>query len=128
MTRTVLHTQSLSLKMQKLTVYEINLFQILSLIFKCKYITVPLAFHNLYTVKPLRKHSFRTDNLPSILLKRTTFRQFFISFRDPYLWNKIPTKKSFICNLESYPLFKKRLKEYFLNDAIQSYHDLFQVN
>ena len=36
-----------------LAVYEINLFQILSLIFKCKSRTLPFVFHNLFALKPL---------------------------------------------------------------------------
>ena len=52
-------------------------------------------------------------------LKTTKFGQSSIHFRGPYLWNKILAQKSFIFNLEYYPLFKNRLKEaiVFLNDA-----------
>ena len=87
--------------------------------FKCKNETTPFVFHNLYTLKPLSKYSPRTDNLLPIPLKSTKFDQFFIPFRFPYLWNKILTKKIFICNLEYYPLFKNKSKEvtFSLNDA-----------
>ena len=71
-----------------LTVCEINLLRILSLIFKCKNRTVPFVFHNLYTLKSPSKYSLRTDNLLSTTLKRTKFGQFSISFGGPYLWNK----------------------------------------
>ena len=82
------HTKPLFKHTKALTVYEINLFQILSLIFKYKNRTVPFIFHNLYTLKPPSKYSLRTDNILSIPLKRTKFGQFSIYFRGPYLWNK----------------------------------------
>ena len=61
----------------------------------------------------------RTYNLLSIPLKRTKFDQCPIYFRDPYSWNKILAKKTFICSLGYYPLFKNRLKEVIFsqNDA-----------
>ena len=113
------HTKPLFKHAKALTVYEINLFRILSLIFKCKYRTMPFAFHTLYTLKPSSKYSLRTGNVLSIPLKRTKFGQFSIYFRGTYLWNKILAQKTFICNLEYYPLFKNRLKEaiFSLNDA-----------
>ena len=74
------HTKCLSKHVKALTVYEINLFQILSLIFKCKNRTAPFVFHNLYTLKPPSKYSLRTGNLLSIPLKRTKFGQFFYIF------------------------------------------------
>ena len=116
--QTFLHTWNLSLKMQ-LTLYEINLFHVLPLIIKCKNRIAPFVFHNLYTLKPLSKYSLRTDNLLSMPLKWTKFGQFSISFRGRYLWNKIFTKKTHICSLEYYPLFRNRLKEviFSLNDT-----------
>ena len=121
MTRSVLKTWKPLFKHAKtLTVYEINLFEILSLIFKRKNRTTPFVFHNLYTSKPSSKYSLRTDNPLSIPQKRTKFGRFSMSFRGPYLWNKILAKKTFICNLEYHLLFKNRLKEtffFFLNDA-----------
>ena len=83
-----------------LTVYGNNLFQILSLIFKCKTRTAPFVLHNLYTLKPPGKYSLRTGNLLFIALKRTKFGKFSIYFRGPYLWNKILAQKSFVCNSE----------------------------
>ena len=55
------HTKPLFKHAKALTVYEINLFQILSLIFKCKSRTAPFVFHNLYTLKPLSKYSLQTE-------------------------------------------------------------------
>ena len=49
------HTKPLFKHAKALTVYEINLFQILFLIFKCKNRTTPFAFHNLCTLKPPSK-------------------------------------------------------------------------
>ena len=69
-----------------LTVYEISLFQILSLIFKCKNRTAPFVFHNLYTLKPSSKYSFGTSNLLSIPLKRKKFGQFSIYMFSRFLF------------------------------------------
>ena len=109
------HTKPLFKHAKTLTVYEINLLQILSLTCKCKNRTAPFVFHDLYTLKPLN----RTGNLLFIPLKRTKFGQFSIYFRGPYLWIKNLAQKTFICNLEYYPLFKNRLKGdiFSLNDA-----------
>ena len=70
------YTKPLFKHAKALTVYEIDLFQILPLIFKCKSKTV---FHNLYTLKPPSKYSLRTYNL------LPKFGQFSLSFHGPYL-------------------------------------------
>ena len=113
------HTKLLFKHAIALTVFEKKLFKILYLIFKCKNRTAPFAFHNLYTLKPPSKYSLRTGNVLSIPLKRTKCGQFSIYFRGSYLWNKFLSQKTFICNLEWYPLFKNRLKEviFSLNNA-----------
>ena len=54
------HTKPLFKDAKALTVYETNLFQILSFIFKCKNRTAPFVFHNLYTPKPPSKYSPQT--------------------------------------------------------------------
>ena len=79
------HTKPLFKHAKALRVYEINLFQISSLIFEFKDRTVPFIFHTLYTLKSPSKYSLRTDNLLSIPLKITKFDQFPICFRRPYL-------------------------------------------
>ena len=113
------HTKPFFKNTKALTVYEINLFQILSLVFNWKIRAAPFVFHNLYTLKLPSKSSLGTGNVLSIPLKRTKFGQFSIYFRGLYLWNKILAQKTLICNLEYYPLFKNRLKEviFSLNDA-----------
>ena len=67
------HTKPLFKQAKALTVYEINLFQILFLIYKCKNRTTPFVFHNLCTLKPPSKYSLRKSNLLSIPLERTIF-------------------------------------------------------
>ena len=78
-----------------LTVYEINLFQILSLIFKSKNRTAPFAFHTLYTLKLPSKYFLRTDNLLSIPLKITKFGQLSIYFRGPLFVEQTFSKENF---------------------------------
>ena len=105
------HTKHLFKHAKVLKVFEITLFQILPLILKCKGRTTPFAFQKLHTAKPPSKYFLWTDNLLSITLKRIKFDQFSIYFCGPYLWSKILTKKTFICNLKYYPLFKNKLNE-----------------
>ena len=96
------HRKSLFKHAKTLTVYEINLLDINR--------TTPFVFHNLYTLKPPIKYFLRSgDHLP-VPLKRAKFSQFSIYFSGPYFWNNISAQKTFICNLEYYPLFKNRLK------------------
>ena len=64
------HTKPLFKHAKALTVYEIKLFQILSLIFKCKNRTAPFVFRNLHTLKIPTKYSLRTGNVLAIPLKR----------------------------------------------------------
>ena len=84
-----IHMKPLFKHVKALTVYEINLFQILSLIFKCKNRNAPFVFHNLHTLKPSSKLSLRTGNLLSKSLKRTKFCQFSVHFCGLYLWEKL---------------------------------------
>ena len=107
------HTKPVFKHPKALKVYEINLFQVLSSIFKCKNRTAPFLFHNLYTLKAPSEYFLRTGNALSIPLKKTNFGQFSINCRGLYLWNKILAQKTFICNLEYYPLFKNRFKKIF---------------
>ena len=88
-------TKSLFKYAKALKVYEIKLFQILSLIFKCKTEPSHSFFYSLCTLKPPSKFFLQTDNLLPLTLKRTKFGQFSIYFRGPYLWNKILAKKNF---------------------------------
>ena len=71
-----------------LTGYEINLFQILSLIFKCKNRTAPFVFHNLYTLKPPSKYFLRTVNFLSIPLKKQSLANFLHIFVVPICGTK----------------------------------------
>ena len=114
------HSKPLLKHAKTLKLHEINLFHILSLIFKCKIRTIIFVFHNLYTLsEPPSKYSIRKDNLLPIPLNRAKFGQFSIHFRGSYLCNKILANKTFISNVQYYPLYKNRLKEvvFSLNDA-----------
>ena len=91
-----------------ITLYEINLFQIISLIFQCKHRTTLFVFHNLYTLKPPSKYSLRRDRLLPIPLGRTKFAQFSINVCGPYLWCLFIQKKI------------KRVYFFSLNDATMS--------
>ena len=83
-----IQTKPLFKHAEALMVYEINLFQILSLIFKCKNRTAPFVFHNLYTQKPPSKYSLRTGNLVSIPLKKQSSAKFLYIFVVPICGTK----------------------------------------
>ena len=79
-----------------LKVYEIKLFQIFSLIFKCKNRTESFVFHSLCTLKP-----------PSnfFLKKEQSLVNFLYIFVVPVCGTKFQQRKTFISNLQCYPLF-----------------------
>ena len=77
------HTKLFFKHTKAITVNEINLSRILSLIFEFKSRTAPFVFHNLYTLKPPGKYSLRTDNLLFKPLKNKFWPFFYIFLRSP---------------------------------------------
>ena len=53
------HSAPLFEKYKILTLHELNIFQILTFMFKCKIKQAPSIFHNLYSVKPMNKYQTR---------------------------------------------------------------------
>ena len=64
-----------------MNVYEINVFQILSFMFKCENKETPQIFKNIYNIKDFNNYSI------SQTFCRMKLTEFSISFRGPKLWN-----------------------------------------
>ena len=89
------HTKPLFKHENTLTLSEINLFYISSLIIKCKSWTALFVFHYPYTLKHPSKYCLRKYNRGNLAWLFLKFGCFSIYFRDSYLWNKIIAKKNF---------------------------------
>ena len=74
------HTKPLFMEMKILNVYEINVFQVLTLMFKCKHNISPKIFQNLFSLKPPNKYILRRHLLVEPFVK-TKFEEFCISSR-----------------------------------------------
>ena len=105
--------------MKILNVYEINIFQTLTFMFKCKLDVSPKIFRNLFTLKPPNKYVLRSKFLIEPLAK-TKNEGFSICFRGPHLWNKIVSVNQSLLEIENFYSFKSKLKHYirFHCDAI----------
>ena len=79
--------------MKALNVFQLNIFNILCFMYKCKKNLNPPVFRNILTHRTKTKYALRNENSNQELLYRTSFSQFCISYRGPYLWNKIVIQK-----------------------------------
>ena len=75
--------------MKALNIYELNIFNILCFMFKCKENLSPSVFINLYNLKPKSKYELRDSKNIQEPFCKTKIDQFCISYRGPFLWNKI---------------------------------------
>ena len=107
------HTRPLFEEMKILSVYEINIYQVLSFMFTCKVYISPVIFSDIFKSKPPNKYTMRNQYLVEPKIK-TKFEEFSISFRGPRLWNKIVIPNSNLVNLEHLLLFKHRIKAFLL--------------
>ena len=95
-----------------LSIYDLNVFNIICLMYKCKNNLSPLISRDLYTVKPENKYTLRGEgNLFEPLCKKSS-SQFCITFRGPHIWNKVILKNNkHIANYTNFSLFKHHLKK-----------------
>ena len=68
-----------------LNIYEINIFNILCLMFKCKNKACPKTFENLFTLKPKNKYQLKRSCTLLELFCKSKFSQ----LCGPHLWNTI---------------------------------------
>ena len=78
--------------MKTLNDFELNIFNILCLMYKCKQNLNPV-FHNIFTHKTKTNYPLRNQNSIQEPLCRTNFSQYCISYRGPNIWNKIVISK-----------------------------------
>ena len=86
-----LHTPVLFLKKfnSTLNIYEVNIFNILCLMLKCKNKACPKAFENLYNIKPKIKYQLKRSYALLEPFCKTKFSQLCKDYRNPHLWNTI---------------------------------------
>ena len=83
------HSRTLFKEIGALNIYEINIFNILCLMFKCKNRACPKAFENLFTLKPKNKYQLKRSCTLLEPFCKSKFSQLCINYCGPYLWNKI---------------------------------------
>ena len=75
------HTSPLFKEMKILSLYKINIYQVLTFVLKCKLGIAPAIFQSIYTLKPENKYVTRSQGTLAEPFCRTKFQQFSISFR-----------------------------------------------
>ena len=111
------HSKPLFVEMKILNLYEINVFQVLSFIFKCKLNISPKIFRMLFKFKPPNKYILRSQFLvePSV---KTKVEEFAISFRGPHLWNKIVALNPTLSEIEHPPSFKRMISDHISSSCV----------
>ena len=69
--------------MKALNVVQLNIFNILCFMYKCKQNLNPPVFRNISTHRTKTKYALRNENSIQEPLCRTTFSQYCISYRGP---------------------------------------------
>ena len=88
------HASPLLNDMKALNVFKLNIFNILCFMYKCKQNLNPPVFRNIFTHRTKTKYALRNEYSIQEPLCRTNFSQYCISYRGPYLWNKIVISKN----------------------------------
>ena len=105
-----------SADMKALNVFKYNIFNILCFMYKCKQNVNPPVFHSIFTHITKTKYALRNEYSFQEPLCRTNFSQYCISYRGPYLWNKIVTSKNLTFgDSDSLQAFKCELKRFLLS-------------
>ena len=74
------HAKALLEETKALSIYKINLFSILCLLYKCKNKKSPSIMQDLYTLKPVNKYVLRSKELIQKPACKTKFGQFCINY------------------------------------------------
>ena len=83
------HSRPFFKEIGALNIYEINIFNILCLMFKCKNKACPKAFENLSTLKTKTKYQLKRSCTVLESFCKTKFSQLCINYCGPHLWNTI---------------------------------------
>ena len=104
------HASLLLNDMKVLNVFQLKIFSILCFMYKCKQNLNPPVFCNIFTHRTKTKYALRNENSIQEPLCRTNFSQYCISYRGPYLWNKIVISKNLtFSDSDSLQAFKREL-------------------
>ena len=76
-----------------MNVFEINVFQILSFMYKCKNSVVPQCFTRLYNIKTYSNYRTRSYGKLVEPFCKVKLTEYSISFRGPKLWNELIASK-----------------------------------
>ncbi len=93
---------------QNVLFYVIN---ILCFMFKCRENLLPNVLQNLYCMKPKNKYNLRINNNLIAPFCHKSKDQFFVSYRGPYLWNKIVLPNFDFSTQLTFASFKQKLKK-----------------
>ena len=105
------HTKPLFKEMKILNIYEINVFKVICFMFKCKLKLSPPIFHKIYQLKQPTKYTLRSKDVALEPKCKTKLDQFNISFRSPYLWNKLIVNNSNFEQTEIFSSFRNNVKK-----------------
>ena len=110
------HASPLLNDMKALNVFQLNIFNILCFMYKCKQnLNLPVP-RNIFTHRKKTKCALRNENSIQEPLCRTNFCRYCISYRGPYLWNKIViSKKLTFSDSDSLQAFKREVKRFLLS-------------
>ena len=102
--------------MKASNVFQLNIFNVLCFMYKCKQNLNPPVFRNSFTHRTKTKYVLRNENSIQEPLCRTNFSQYCISYRGPYLWKKIViSKKLTFSDSDSLQAFKRELQRFLLS-------------
>ena len=104
-------------KLKFLSVYQINVYQILQFMHTAKLQKIPRCFSSFFkkdSHKYNTRHSRENYKVPKRTLKQTSYR---IGFRGPYIWNKFLNSEE--KRIMSFPSFKKVTKIKLLQQSLE---------
>ena len=114
------HAKPYLYEMKILSVYQINLFQTLCFMFKCKLNTIPDIFNDLFRTKRQNKYTMRSHGQLTEPYKKTKLSQFSISYRGPHLWNATIANTKELTEIQTICSFKRKLKSHIFSSDIDA--------
>ena len=110
------HASPLLNDMKALNVFQLNIFDILCFMYESKKNLNPPVFRNIFTHRIKTKYALRNENSIQEPLCRTNFSQHCVSYRGPYLWNKMIISKNLnFSDSDSLQAFQHELKRFLLS-------------
>ena len=108
------HAQPLLKSMNALNIFQINIYQYIIFMYKCKHNLLPRLYQNSFQLSTNKYDTRSTGNFlkPST---KTKLCQFAVPYRGPHLWNSIISKELSITSSLTIETFKSKLKQYILN-------------